>query len=138
MENKVEREIAIEEIQKFVEKHEGGKKKEDYQIENDYPQMLQAIEWGLLSFDDEMKPTLKLKDPVMTTDNEVAVDTITFRTRIKPTQLAEVMKGVDLAKNQLEYSLRCIAYLTGQAKAMLDKFSKFDYKVIDQISTVFL
>lgn len=138
MENKVATEMAIKEVRDFVETYDDGKRKEDWQIENDYPQLLRAVELGLLVFDDKKKPTLTLKEPIMNDDNEVSVDVITFRTRIKPTQLAEVMKGVDLSKNQLEYSLRCIAYLTGQAKGMLDKLGKFDYKVIDQVSTVFL
>lgn len=138
MENKIATEMAIKEVRDFVETYDDGKRKEDWQIENDYPQLLRAVELGLLVFDDKKKPTLTLKEPIMNDDNEVSVDVITFRTRIKPTQLAEVMKGVDLSKNQLEYSLRCIAYLTGQAKGMLDKLGKFDYKVIDQVSTVFL
>lgn len=137
-ENKVSREIAVKEIQSFI-KSEADLDKKDYEIETDYPQMLKAVELGLLVFD-KGKPKFTLKDPVLTEEGNPAIDNnlITFRSRIKPTQLAEIMKGVDLTKNQLEYSLRAHAYLIQQPKAMLDKFSKFDYRVIDQISTVFL
>ena len=134
---KVSKEIAIKEIQKFVLEHDGAKK-EDWQIENDYPQMLQAVQEGNLVFNDKMIPKLTLKEAIMNTEGEESVSEIDFRTRIKPTQLAEIMKGVDLGKNQMEYSLRVISYLTKQPRAMLDKFGKFDYKVIDQISTVFM
>lgn len=137
MENKVPTDQAIAELQLFVEKYD-GKVKKDYEIENDYPQVLEAVEKGLLSFDEDLKPTLRLKDPIKNTEGEVSVSEISFRTRIKPTQLSDIMKGLDIGKNQLEYSLRIHAYLTGQPKAMLDKFSKFDYKVIDQLSTVFM
>lgn len=137
MENKVTKEIAIKELQDFVEYHTDVKKPED-QIEDHYPQLVKAVELGLLSFDEKQKPTFKLKEPIKNDDGDISVEEITFRTRIKPTQLSDIMKGVDLTKNQIEYSLRAHAFLTGQAKAMLDKFSKFDYKVIDQISTVFL
>jgi hypothetical protein len=138
MENKVATEIAIREVRDFLETYEFGKRKEDWQIENDYPQIVRAIELGNLTFNEKKVPTFKLTEPITNDDGEVSVSEITFKTRIKPTTLADIMKGVDLSKNQLEYSLRCIAYLTGQAKGMLDKIGKFDYKVIDQVSTVFL
>ena len=50
---KVSKEIAIKEIQKFVLEHDGAKK-EDWQIENDYPQMLQAVQEGNLVFKEKI------------------------------------------------------------------------------------
>jgi hypothetical protein len=135
-ENKVSKEIAIKEVQKFI-RDEADLDKKDHEIESDYPQIIRAVELGLLIFENG-KPKFTLKNPIKNDEGDIALGEITFRSRIKPTQLAEIMKGVDLTKNQLEYSLRAHAYLIGQPKAMLDKFSKFDYRVIDQISTVFL
>ena len=137
MSEKVSKEVAVQEVMDFVEYHLDVVKK-DYEIESDYPQIVKAIEDGRLSFNEKKIPTLVLKEPILNTEGQVSLDTITFRTRIKPTQLAEVMKGVDLQKNQLEYSLRALSYLTGQVRAMLDNFGKVDYKTIDQIATVFL
>lgn len=137
MSEKVSKEIAVQEVMDFVEYHLDIVKK-DYEIESDYPQIVKAIEDGRLSFNEKKIPTLVLKEPILNAEGQVSLDTITFRTRIKPTQLAEVMKGVDLQKNQLEYSLRALSYLTGQVRAMLDNFGKIDYKTIDQIATVFL
>lgn len=134
---KVTKEIAIKEMQKFVEKYD-DKQKEDYEIENDYPTAIEAITRGLLVFDNESNPTYTLKDPIRNSEGDIAVDKIDFRTRIKPQQLSDIMKGLDISKNQIEYTLRCLAYITKQPKAMLDKFEKFDYKVIEQVSTVFL
>ena len=93
---------------------------------------------GLLYFDDSMKPSYVLKYPIKNEEGEDSITQIDFRTRIKPNDLANVMKGLDIAKNQIEYTLRCLSYINKQNKAMLDKFEKFDYKVIEQVSTVFL
>ena len=133
----VEREIAIAEIQKFVEKFDDKKKKED-EIENEYPHVVEAVCLGLLVFNDNSLPKFKLKYPILNEDKEIAVSDVEFRTRIKPGDLANIMKGLDIGKNQIEYTLRCLSYIIKQPKAMLDKFEKFDYKVIEQVSTVFL
>lgn len=135
--DKVSKEVSVQEIQKFVEKYD-DKKKEDWEIEQDYPHVIEAIKSGHLVFDENSNPVYALRYPILNEDKEVAVSEIKFRTRIKPQQLSDIMKGLDISKNQIEYTLRCLAYLTFQPKAMLDKFEKFDYKVIEQISTVFL
>lgn len=137
MENKIPKETAIEEIKKFVYENLDVKK-QDYEIESDYPQMLKAVELGLLTFDDKNHPTLVLKEPIKNDDGDVSLSEVKFRNRIKPSQLKEIMKGLDIQKNQVEYVQRQLAYISMQSVAMLDKFSRFDYKVIDQISTVFL
>lgn len=137
LEEVVSKEIAIAELQQFVEKWD-DKKKEDWQIEQDYPDVLKAMQLGLLVLDKDLKPKLTLKNPILTDEGNVALDTIEFRTRIRPQQLSDIMKGLDIGKNQIEYTLRCFSFLTQQPKAMIDKLEKFDYKVIDQISTVFL
>ena len=137
MDRKITKEQAIQEIQKFVEKYD-DKKKLDWEVENDYPHVIEAIMLGLLYFDDSMKPSYVLKYPIKNEEGEDSITQIDFRTRIKPNDLANVMKGLDIAKNQIEYTLRCLSYITKQPKAMLDRFEKFDYKVIEQVSTVFL
>lgn len=137
MTEKLTNEQAVKEVQKFVEKYD-DKKKEDWEIENDYPHVIEALKLGLLSFNEESKPFYKLKYPIKNEEGEVSVTDIDFRTRIKPNDLANVMKGLDISKNQIEYTLRCLSYITKQPKAMLDRFEKFDYKVIEQVSTVFL
>jgi hypothetical protein len=133
----ITKEMAIQEIQKFIEKFEETKK-DEFKVENDYPQVIQAMQSGLLSFNSDSIPSFKLKYPILNEDKQVALDSVSFRTRIKPTQLRDIMKGLDIGKNQIEYTLRCLAYITGQPVAMLDKLEKFDYKVIEQVSTVFL
>ena len=129
--------LAIKEIQDFVTKFD-YKAKKDWEVKDDYPNMLQAVEEGLLSFDDKKKPTYKLRFPIKNDKKEIAIDTLNFRTRIRPQELSTVMRGLDISKNQIEYTLRCFAFLTGQPIAVIDKLEKFDYKVMEQVSTVFL
>ena len=135
--NKVQKEVAILEMQKFVEKWDDVKK-EDYEIEKDYPHVLQAIQEGFLVIGPDMKPQLKLKYPIKTDEGNIAWEDVNFRTRIRPNDLAEITKGLDIGKFQVEYTLRCFAYLTGESKGMLNKLEKFDWKVIEQLATVFL
>ena len=49
MTEKLTNEQAVKEVQKFVEKYD-DKKKEDWEIENDYPHVIEALKLGLLSF----------------------------------------------------------------------------------------
>jgi hypothetical protein len=133
----VSKEIAIKEMQGFVEKWD-DQTKEDYQIEQDYPQVIKAIQLGLLVIDDEKKPTYSLKSPIKTDEGSVALSEISFRTRIKPDDMVQISKGLNIGQQQIEYTLRCFAYITSQPKAMLNKLEKFDYKVIEQLCTIFL
>lgn len=137
LKNKVPTEVATKEIQDFVYENMDVKK-QDFEIAQDYPQMLKAVEQGYLTFDDKHHPVLTLKEPIKNDEDIVTLSEVKFRNRIKPSQLKEIMKGLDISKNQIEYLHRQLAYITFQPVAMLDKFSKFDYKVIDQIATVFL
>ena len=139
MENlkKVSKENSIIEVQNFIFKYD-ERKKEDWEVENDYPHLLDAVQEGLVVFDENSKPIQTLKTPIKNENDEVAVSEIEFRTRIKPNDLANIMKGVDISKNNVEYILRAQSYIIKQPKAMLDKFGKFDYKVIEQICSVFM
>lgn len=128
--------VAIKEIQEFVKKY-NYQDKEDFEIEDDYPQMLMAIQKGLLKFDEDSKPKYTLAFPLSSDGGNFNVTEITFRTRIKPSDLSRIMKGIDASKQQFEYILRCLSYLTGEPKAVFDKIEKFDYKVIEQVATVF-
>lgn len=135
--SKITKEMAVVEIQQFVKKFD-EQSKEDWQIETDYPQIIKAMEDGCLSFNEDGIPVLKLKYPIKNDEGEVSVDLINFKTRIKPDTLSTITKGLDIGKNQYEYTLRCMSYLIGQPKAMLSKFEKFDYKVIEQVCSVFM
>jgi len=135
-ENVVPKDVVLVELSKFVENWT-FEKQEDYKLEESYPQVIVAMMKGLVVFDEKFKPTVTLLVPLTDQDDVAVVSHIEFRTRLKPTDLANITKGLDITKQQVEYTLRCLCYITKKERAYLDKFSKFDYKVIEQIASVF-
>jgi hypothetical protein len=133
--DKVTKEIALDELGEFVETYT-YERPENWKLEDEYPQVLKAIQKGLIVFVDN-KPTYSLVFPIKTDSGEIHVSECVFRTRIKPSQLAAITKGLNVAKQQVEYTLRCLSYVTGQSRTMIDKFEKFDYKVMEQVASVF-
>jgi len=141
-ESVVSTDVAIQEMKKFLYEHT-FEDKAGKDIEEDYPQLIMAIERGLLVFDQdqEMKPTFSLLNPVGDSDGNPVLENIAFKTRMKASDSARLMKGLEVAKNQGEYANRCYSYFAGldrKSKAYLDKLCKFDQKVVEQISAVFL
>ena len=125
----VPKEAVLAELSKFVENWT-FEKQEDYKLEDSYPQVIVAMMKGLVVFDDKLKPSVTLLVPLTDQDGMEVVGQIDFRTRLKPTDLAAITKGLDITKQQVEYTLRCLSYITQKERAYLDKFCKFDYKVI--------
>jgi hypothetical protein len=134
---KISKESAIKEIQEFVKKFD-GKSKKDYEVENDYPDFIQGVTEGNIHFKEDGTPLMKLSEPIKNDSGDVAFDSVEFKHRIKPSTLADITKGLNISQNQYEYSIRCISYLTGFPKNILDKLSKRDWKTIEQISSVFM
>ena len=139
-ESVISTEVALKEINDFLYIYT-FKDKTDKEIEEDYPQLITAIEKGMLVFDsdNEMKPTFTLLNPILTDDGSVDIDKIVFRTRMKASDNARMMRGLEMSKNQGDYVNRCYGYFAGfSSKNYLDKLSRFDQKVVEQISAVFL
>lgn len=131
----VSREQAISEVRKFVYFHDDlqvGKLDEDEDLEEKYPHIVSALMRGLLVIDEK-------QNPIFTPTTEIeGLDVINFRTRIKPMDNAAITKGLDLSKNTGEFILRCISFLSQQPKGVVNALNKYDYKVVEQISTLFL
>lgn len=134
---KVPEEIALNEVKDFVEYHlDKEVTKED--ISNGYEDTVKAVMRGLLDISDHKAPVLTLREPVLNTDGNTSVSIISFLTRIKPTALASLSKGIDISKDQLSLVNRMTSYLIQQpAVAMLDRFGKTDYKIIQQVTGLF-
>lgn len=130
------KDVAINELESFINKYV-KKPCAKEELEATYPDILDAIMDGYVTFDSELVPTLKLKDPIKNESGDVSVSEINFKTRIKPTALADLAKGLNPQKEVFMLQLRMTAYIVGQPVAMLDKFEKYDYDVISQIATVF-
>lgn len=129
------KEVAVTEIQLFVERWT-DMPIEDWQVGEEFPNLLRATQKGLVKFTDN-KPKYTLAYPLNSDGGNFNVTEIDFRTRIKPSDLSNITKGLNIAKQQMEYQSRCLCYVTMQGKGILDKLEKFDYKVIEQVSSVF-
>jgi len=129
--------LAVKELQKLILAF-NFEKVEDYKILEDYPQVVTAIKKGLLVFDEKnLVPKYNLAFPVIKDSDETSVKVVNFRTRIKPLDMISITKGLNMAKQQQEYILICLSYLSGLSKGELNLIEKFDYKVIEQVSTIF-
>lgn len=134
----VSEEVAVKEIVDFYNFFALEQLTEE-EILEDLSIVKKAVMEGLLVFDSESKvPTYTLKDPVKNDAGDIALETITFKTRIFPNDHVKLSKGLNIQKETMAYAMRCTAHLAGLASAnYLNKFSKFDYTVIQQIGTVF-
>lgn len=132
----ISKEVALEDLEKFINSFV-KKPVPANELEESYPDVLEAIMDGFLSFDADGLPKLKLKFPIKTEGGEVAVSDITFRTRIKPTTLADLAKGLHPQKEVFTLQLKMTSYIIDQPVAMLDKFERYDYDVISQVASVF-
>ena len=97
-----------------------------------------ALMQGLLKFDDDKVPTYTLKHPVKNDEGAEVLTEIVFKTRILPNDHIKLSKGLNIQKQTMEYALRCQAHLAQlPTAAYLNKLSKFDYTVVQQVGTVF-
>jgi hypothetical protein len=136
MESKVEKEVALNELEAFVNKF-SKKPVLRSNLEELYPDVLDGIMDGLVVFKEDNVPVFTLKYPIKDDKNEIAISEINFRTRIKPSQLAGLGKGLDLKKEVLQFQLNITAFIIDKTPGTLDKFEPYDYDIISQISTVF-
>lgn len=105
-------------------------------LEKTYPDILDAIMDGFLTFNDGA-PIYKLKNPIKTDEGNVSVAELSFLTRIHPSTLASLAKGLHPQHEVFALQLKMTAYIIGQPTAFLDKLSKYDYEAVVSISSVF-
>lgn len=132
----ISKEVALKELEKFIDVFVKKPVSKD-KLEKTYPDVLDAIMDGYLSFDKDMVPTYKLKDPVKLEDGSVFLSEIKFRTRIKPLTLRALAKGIDLQTDPMGLQLNMVAFITDQSMEMIDKYERYDCDAIQQIATVF-
>lgn len=135
-EKAINEEVALNELESFINRFV-KKPVTREEIKETYPDVLDAIMDGFLSFKEDGSPLLNLKNPIKNVNGEVSISEINFRTRIKPTTLADLAKGLNAQKELFTLQLRMVAYIIDQPTVMLDNFSRYDYDVLTQISTVF-
>lgn len=136
MKNVISKEVALGDLEVFINQFV-KKPCPKEELEETYPDVLDAIMDGFLSFEKECIPKLKLKNPIKNEEGGISLSEVSFKTRIKPTTLADLAKGLHPQKEVFTLQLRMTAYVIDQPIAMLDKFSRYDYDVINQVSSVF-
>lgn len=132
----ISKEVALKEIETLINRFVKRPVEFD-KIEETYPDVLDAIMDGYLSFDGIGIPILKLKEPIKAESGNVVLETVNFRTRIKPLTMRDLAKGVDLKKDPLGLPMKMVAYITDQPEVMVDNYGVYDYGVIDQLCSIF-
>ena len=136
MSKKITKEVALDDLEKFVNAY-SKKPVERNALEEGYPDVLDAIMEGNLTFDEQQVPKLKLSVPVKNEEGGISLSELDFKTRVKPTDKAALGKGLSNTTDILTYQLRVTAHIIGQPIAMLDRLSPYDYDVVSQVSAVF-
>lgn len=134
--NAVSKEVAVKEIQDFVFQNE-SKKLEEWEVEKNFGNLLMAIIDGNVVFE-KNHPKMTLRESIKNDKGEVAVSEIEFRSRVKPSDLREIAKGLNVSEQSLTFVHKCYSYITGQPMPILDKMCKQDFKTIEQICQTFL
>lgn len=132
----ISKDVALDDLEKFVN-HYSKKPVERNTLSESYPDVLEAIMDGNLSFDENQIPTLKLQQSLKDEEGNIFLDSINFKTRIKPSDKANIGKGLTIQTDILTYQLRMTAHIIGQPVAVLDRLSPYDYDVVSQVAAVF-
>jgi len=128
--NVMTEELAITEIYDFLKLYI-RKPCEIDKVPDEYPNILMSVMDGTLVFKDGV-PEYTLIHPIP----EKTV--IQFKTRIDPVTKNGLLKGIDVKNNIARYKLVLVAHVAGFATvAELKDLHKFDYEVIEELTTVF-
>ncbi|MDT0647474.1 hypothetical protein RM545_12300 [Zunongwangia sp. F260] len=131
-------EVALPELRDFLNRHIVGTPLQDEDIKEDHVPLLRATMEGLLTLSGE-KIKYKLAEPIMSEDGTtVILEEVDFKTRIRPNELANLSKGLNLSKDSFQYALKCTSFIISQPQGYLNKMGKFDYTVIQQLSAAFM
>jgi hypothetical protein len=135
-EEKISREIAVEEVLNFINYYSKKPIQID-EVKDKHETIVDAVVSGHLIFEDN-KPFYTLVHPIKNSNGDVTKDKVEFKTRIRPNTKADLAKGIDLQKDVANYSLRIIAHIIGTTTKELDLFEPIDYDVISEVSTLFM
>lgn len=132
----ISKELALNDLESLINKFV---KRPDARevLEKKYLDVLEAIQDGFLSFDEEMNPVFKLKNAIKNDKGEVSISEIKFKTRILPSQLTELAKGLHPVDDLFLLQNKMTGFIISQPIAILDKFSRYDLDVINQLASIF-
>lgn len=132
--NAINKELAIEELHSYLSNYLDVQ----FEVEKDYPKLLNAVMQGRLSFNEEKKPVYILIEPI-NQGTEFETKELILKNRVLPSVGADLAKGIDLQKESFKYGLVVTAHICGFASYKeLDKLSKKDYQLIQELAPVFM
>jgi hypothetical protein len=141
--SKVNKEVAFLEVKKYLKNH---LKKDfrrgqmpDSKIEDEYLDLIEAVEDGLLVFDEKFKANYKLREPLFSDkeDSSLAIKQVSIRSRIKAADKHVLMDGLNVQKQLGTYTLRIIAHITQLSEVDVKELDKEDFEVLNQLCSVF-
>lgn len=137
--NVISEELALTELTEFYNHYSLVEKSEE-DVKEDLNIALEALKKGLLTFDTDKKPIYTLRDVIKSEDgSDVVLEKIEFKTRIFPNEHIRLSKGLNMQKDGMQFMINCISHLAQfPSVGYVNKLSKFDYTVVQQLSTVFL
>lgn len=132
----ISEDVALNDLELFVNQFvKRPDPRED--LKKKHLDILEAIQDGFLVFDADMNPTLTLKNPIKNDKGEVSISEIKFVTRILPSKLTELAKGLHPVDDLFLLQNKMTGFIISQPVAMLDKFSRYDLDVINQLAAIF-
>lgn len=141
--SKVDQKVAFNDVKSYLEKH---LKKEfrrgqmdDKTIEDEYFDLIEAVEDGLLKFDDKGKAIYKLREPLYTDKEnaDLVINQISTKSRIKAADKHVLMNGLNVQKQMGSYTLKVIAYITQLSERDIKELERDDFDVLNQLCSVF-
>lgn len=140
---KVATSVAISEVEVFLKKHLSKEYRRglmtEEKVKEDYLDVIEAVEDGLLVFE-KGRPVYTLRVPLFegAEDSSLVVKTVNgIRSRIKEADRALVMDGIDIEKKQGTFVLKMLSFITQLSLTELKQLEKEDYRVLQQIASVF-
>lgn len=139
----VTREVALKEVVSFVKKYNPKDfkrgKLDAAKVEEEYLDTIEAVEDGLLVFNDKSVPTYTLEEELFpdAKDEALKIKVVNFRSRIKEADKALVMDGLDIKNQTGTFTLKTMSYISQLSMTEVKSLGKEDYNVINQICSVF-
>lgn len=141
--NKVSTDVALKDLTSFLQKYKAkefrrGTMTTD-KIADDYIDVVEAIEDGLLTFDSNQSPVYELRHPLYANaeDKSLIKSEVKFRSRIKEADKNLLLDGLDIKKQLGTYTLKYISYITQLSLTEVKELDNEDFEVLNQICSVF-
>jgi hypothetical protein len=130
---KVVKEVAFEEVEKWLDhKKISDKKRESYKEQVDL--LVESISDGYLSLNDDFTFTQKLKFPI---SNQISTSQLTYKPRLKMSEIHRRLEGVKTSDSDGRVCAY-IAALTSQPKEVIKELDTVDYEIGQAITIFFL